>query len=252
MKWFKYLLVFLLLTTPVWGITVMIMGGSTPDLCADMGASGTYKFWLNCDYSGDTDKACVNSGASTKDGTINGATIDTWTNFGISGPTNGGTYGIKLDSADEYISYAISSGDIINTSEGTIALDIYRTTSNNTITYAQCGTGDDEITATVGSNDTLYTKHKGDANIVSFTTTGSISLSTWTVIRIAWSVTSNEVAVKIGGSSWETDSDADTVTAFSSAATALEIGDGPSGNGLGDTFYIDNFRVSSTYKDESL
>ena len=222
--------------------------------CTTMGASGIYKFWGNNDYSGDTDQACTDSGSGTIQGTTgSGETIDTWSNFGIAGPTSGGTYGVKFDANDEFISYTITAGDIINTSEGTIALDIYliASTGNNSFASAYKD-ANNYIKAMVNSDGYVYMEHKGNSVTVATTGADAISDTTWTEIRISWSVTSNQISVKVGANDWDTDLDEDTVTALSAAATDLYVGDGLSGTAIADGIYIDNYRVSETYQDGSL
>lgn len=220
------------------------------DLCGDTGASGTYNFWLSFDYSGDTDKACKDSGTSTIDGTASGATIDTWANHGISGPSGGGTYGVKMDANDETVDYTITAADIINTSEGTLALDIYLAASTGNNTFIQVGSGDDEMSGWTDVDGKVNISHQGQTTIVTENGTDAISDTTWATIRIAWSVTAGEVSVKVGGNSWTTQ--AGSVTAFGVAATTLEVGDGGSGKGMADTIYIDNFRISETFEDDNL
>jgi len=214
--------------------------------------SGTYSFYLNFEYPGDTDRAYTDSGGGTINGSASGATIDTWANFGIAGPTGGGTYGVKLDANDETIDYTITALDIIDTSEGTIALDIYFVTSTGINTFVQVGSDDDEMTGEADANNYMDLQHQGDASTVNIVGTDAIPDTTWTTIRISWSVISNEISTKVGANGWETDVDASPVTAFASAAATLEIGDGGSGDGIVNTFYIDNFRISKTYQDADL
>lgn len=222
--------------------------------CITMGASGTYKFWGNNDYAGDTDQACVNSGLSTIQGTTgSGETIDTWANFGIAGPTGGGTYGVKFDADNERISYVNTANDIIDTSEGTIALDIYliASTGDNTFVTAY-GDANNFMAASVNLNGRLYLRHHGNTVDVAMTGGDTVADATWAEVRISWSVTSNQISVKVGANDWDVDADGDAVTAFATAAANLFIGDGTYGIAIADGIYVDNFRVSGTYQDEAL
>ena len=231
----------------VIGVTI------SADLCTAMGASGTYNVWANNDYSGDTDQACVNSGASTVQGTVTGATIDTWTNHSVAQPTGGGTYGVKIDASDEFVSYPITAGDLINTSEGTLVVQVYlaASTGNNTFFTAD-GDADNNLVATINSLGQIKFVHEGNNSNVDMTGGDSIPDTTWTVIKVAWSVTSNEISVKVGANAWDVDADASAVTALATAATTLYEGDGVRGQAGIDAVYYDNFRVSETYQDASL
>jgi len=223
------------------------------DFCSDMGASGTYKGWWNGDYSGDTDKMCVNSGTSAKDGQVISATIDTWSNFSISGPAGGGTYGVKVDADDEYVSWAISSLDVLNTSEGTIALDLYliASTGANAV-FCIYQDADNWMAARITSGNAIYFRHEGNNQNVNVTGGDPISDTTWTEVRMSWSVTSNQISVKVGANAWDDDIDVTVVTAFSVAAETLRMGVGVCGDAVVDGVYMDNFRTSGTYKDEDL
>ena len=262
MRKFLMILLFLLCAASVCFADAALIGeestttpGEAPDYCSDMGASGTYLFWWNGDYSGNPLTACYNNGAGTKNGSLGGgAAINTWAGFGISGPSGGPAHGVEVLTTGDFLSFVVSSGDIVNTSEGTIALDIYISSNVSTgSTFAQVGTGDNEITATIAGSDDMYLKHKGISTAV-VSMNGGVAVATgqWKSLRIAWSVTSNQIATKIDGGSWINDSDVDTVTEFGVAATLLSIGDGPSGNGISEALYITDFRASATYKDDSL
>lgn len=219
--------------------------------CAD--CSGTFLGCWGGEYSGDTDKMCLSSGTSSADGTASGATIDTWANHGVAGPTGGGTYGVKIDANDEYIRYSISSGIPINTSEGTLAIDVYLVSSLGTSTFATAeNSATNYLRLHMINTNALRFYHKGNNVVVEVDSGSTVSDATWTRVYFAWSVTSNQIAVKVGAGAWTNDSDDDAVTALSAAADYFYIGDGPLGGDAGDTIYLDNLSISETYKDESI
>ena len=214
--------------------------------------SGTYLSWWNGEFPSDTDQICYNNGTSNKDGTATGATIDTWTTFGISGPTNGGTYGVLLNAANEHIAFVIASKDLIDTDIGTIAMDIYldSTTGDNTVIQITAPAATNEITVSIKNDGAISFTYEDGGTQYTTLGTNNISDDTWTEIRVSWSISGNVMSTKVGANIWQEDSKA--IDAFSETADHYAIGDGVSGSTISDTVYIDNFRVSDTYQDESL
>lgn len=253
----NWLVLLLILLTP-WsmGYTVAICtksaGGSND--CVTAGCTGTYKLCWTGDYSGDTDKGCINSGATTKDGTVTGLTINA--TYGQSGN------GALADTTGDRILYTRTGSDEINTDEGTMkcAIKVPSLSSTNYL----FGTNYDQysrIVLSILSNREIKGWHVGSSgNIVSVVSNNvdgdcassiTVPTNTWTNVYLAWSKSSNQIAVKIGANNWCNDGDSDSVASLVNAPTTVGFGDVGS-IGLVDYYYMDDCKVSGTYKDASL
>lgn len=197
---------------------VVVIGQPTGSPCVTAGCSGTYMACYTGAYAGDTDKMCINSGASTADGTAN--------NGASFGAVTGGGNGCITAGADDNCSWPITAGDIFSSSEGTVYLDI-RFAANTADTYfwgASYNT-DNRIRAyRKFSNSTIHLEHTGNNVDVANQSADTVNIETWYTIGLAWSVASNQTSIKIGAGDWTNDVDADAVTAFTSEPTVMLVG----------------------------
>ena len=69
----------------------------------------------------------------------------------------------------------------------------------------------------------------------------SFADATWTTLCVRWSVSQNQVGIKVAESNWIIDSDADDVTEYASTPSYLYIGYGSLT--AGEYIYIDNLTV---------
>lgn len=212
------------------------------------GATGTYAgAWGGEDTEPDTDELCTNSGAgSDKEGTVNGSAQIT-TDYKLTG-----SYGLRIDADGENISWAESSGDILDDQEGTVWFDLYAETAGtaNTAIFRAYLDGNDEVFVNLRDTGAIYLVHEGGngSAAVSMTSTNTVSATTWTTIGVAWSVSGNVIAVKVGDNAWETDADADSVTAWSAGSYTVSIGDDNAATGVQNACRFDNFSIHTAYQ----
>lgn len=228
---------------------------TTETACELAGCAGTYKLCWTADYSGDDGKGCVNSGETQKDGTKIG--LDISTSYGQSG-----TKGALLDYISDRIVFSRTGSNEINTDEGTMKCAIYINEALSTYNFV-AGTfnsNSNRIVMVIEAARTVTGIHVGNSVVVRTTSNtvdsdcGSnkiVALDTWTNIYFAWSKASNQVAVKVGANDWCNDVDSDTVTSLTVAPVSAGFGDVGAG-GITDYYYIDDCKISGTYKDASL
>jgi len=173
-------------------------------------------------------------------GTLSGAAIVfSDTDPGESSPASGDTC-LKLDASNDYLRWPITTGDIFNSAEGRITFDLYISADAYGTFYLGRQGSSNETFVTVNSNNTMIFSHEGTDSVCAVSSTDVIVDTNWTAIEVRWSVTNNQVGIKIGSGSWKVDTDVTTVTAFSSAATYLYLG---YSNITAVSLYIDNVKV---------
>ena len=206
--------------------------------CSNIGTASLY--WVG-DHSSGTTVACIDGG--TKTATLSGGTIvASGTDPGTASPASGGNV-FKASASGQYMSYAVSSGDIIDTSEGRLEFDLYMASLTGTTLLSHSESGTDLISMSISSGGNISFEHRGAMTTVSVTSAAAVSATTWTHISVRWSVANNQIAVRIGTGSWTVDSDSDTVTAFANTVSPIIV---PYSLLFSDTYYVDNVTIQKS------
>ena len=185
---------------------------------ADTCQVGTYSLAWNGEYSGDTDKACLDSGNSTADATDASAGV-----IDAGGAING-SYGALINAAGEHVRWAAESSAIDNagTVQMTVTLpasltddfsffEIYLDSSNSILGYYNL------------ANDRLYLRHESASNSEYHYTAAPAESATAT-IYFTWKDTATEtMCIKIDAGAWDCDATVDLDTNFT--ADSYSIGD---------------------------
>jgi len=203
-----------------------IAGGG--DACSSPEA--VYEVVWTGEYSGDTDKACLNSGAANEDTAEEGTVI-------TSGADLDGAYFLTLDDDNHSLVLTATLPTNIATldSEGTVEIHIITPVmgAGDDIGLFQLhhdgsGRDDDVITTYIdGDTKTLYGRHEGDNNTHWTTTTIADSTEYW--VQHTWSVSGSDHCIRAcddaacAGDSWECDSDA--LDAFGDNIDTIAFGD---------------------------
>lgn len=232
--------------------TATTSAASTTTTTASACPSGTYLSAWNGDYTSDTDKLCYNSGASTKDGTLTG---------GVVGATYGEAgNGIQLNAGDERLVWAISAGDIINTTQGTIWLSLYindigddpPNDAYSLFEARESSTASIEGRMTSSERPYMHWKGTGPAEY-SCTWGAGLSTGTWYRVGYSWDYVAgpdaSNICIAIDGT-WSTEGDCQTITlgALSTTITSLMIGELNSATATAFEIWIDNFYVLDGFK----
>jgi len=208
--------------------------------CVAMGASGTYAGWWNGEYAADTDKMCVNSGASTADGTDSGGVI-------LEAAKINGTWGARLDADGDYVRWAAPSTTIDNS--GTLIMTVKTPASYSGISQF--------FEFYLGVNDSIYgwvnnsTEHLWIAYRSGGTTVfcecdlagAELPTSDTTIIKFTWDddLIGDDLCIKVGANAWDCENrdmgDGSNMTNFS-------LGDDQKGTyGVSDLFDIDDVQM---------
>ena len=215
-------------------------GASDP--CADMGASGTYDHWWNGEYSGDTDKACQDSGNSTVDALVATAGV-----IGAGGAING-SVGALIDADAEHIRWAAYDTDIDEA--GTVQItvttpssyshdqrlfEIFDSTASRYITgYYSDGTGSLYLYISSGASGFFYVSAPGT--------------STTVTLQFSWNDATDALAIKIGAGAWSIQT-SDDFSDFGGAPEYYSIGeDNLASAGGTDGWKIDDFQIREGYE----
>lgn len=233
------------MASPAWGGGLLIGSGASSSII--------YKFLYNGDYPQDTDKAYVDSGNSSKDGEISGATV-----------TN--DY-ITIASNDQYIRWAISAGDIFETEKGTIFFSVYivDSDSNSDVDTTQL------IEIYVSSNNYLYfyvsdtankisaSRRGGAGTIISIASNSTITFGGWYRVGYSWDNANALHALKIETgdakmSSWTgATEESEATSTWSAQPSYFVVGEnaasGLSGGITTDTARIKDIIITNGYKD---
>jgi hypothetical protein len=215
---------------------------STPNPCATAGCDGTYKFCWTGDYAADTDKACVNSGAATLDGTISGGTVGT--DYGQAGN------GFAKTANNQYITWVNTADNLIDDTVGTVWMSIYSASlpDENDVLFESYVASTDyikfELRLTSGHVRGTYRGQNASQDVENGT---GLSTSTWTRVAYSWDDANNAHAVKMGADAWTAQSE--TLTALASATDDVTIGENAVGGAENQTIYIDNVYVTAGYQD---
>lgn len=187
-------------------------------------------------------------------------TADTLSGAGtVTGYLGGGGSISTTQSRDTYSFYQVNSADYLswdalatlNTSEcDSIVMWVYWTSPGTQANLFEITNdagdfdGENVIRSTLETDGTIYLRHEGGNNIVSMTTSNTVSASTWTKIAFRWSVTGDQISVKVSTNDWENDADATTTTAMATAKPRFNLGGAAHNLGAG-SIYIDDVVIYS-------
>jgi len=213
-----------------WGPTTIYVKPSSADPCTTAGCTGTYLFCWTGEYSGDSDKACLNSGASTVDASgDNGSTI------GAGGAING-SVGALLDNAADYVYWAFTAANVDESGTISFLLAVpagpFTTTSTFYHLYSSTDTDENNISSYTDDSEQPDTRYEGSADSGYSGPTDAVSASTTYTICATWNVDVGGDSVctaRIAGvdpdcstASW--DCTAATITEFNDPAAFFQIG----------------------------
>ena len=206
------------------------------DPCANRGTAALY---YNVDHTAGNTTACISGGTTTV--TLTNAAASTAQNH-----TTGGANSVLHEAgAKEYISVAVTGKNYFDSAEGMVTVWYYvaETTGANYLFRISIDASNKLIT-NVNASRTVSLNHVGQASDVAKTSTSTITDGQWNQIDIRWSVSNNQIAIRINGGSWEVDTDGDAVTAFATEPSAVQIGV-PLANVV-DTYYTDDIYLYTT------
>lgn len=222
-------------------------GGAAPYTCA----TGTYMFWYDGDYSGDTDKACLTNGTASEDGSISGATVSS-------------DY-IEIQANDQYVEWANDSEVALTDSAGTVFFSIYVVDADsnsdvdtsqileaytNTNNYLYCSISD--------TTNKVYCSQRGAGGTsIAISTQATLSVGAWYRVGYSWTISGQSHAAIIASgegaiSSW---AGATEEAEYTSAWTVpnFVVGEkgasGISGGVTTDYIRVKNVIITSGYKD---
>ena len=224
-----------------WGPMMLSVKPGSPDC-----ASGTYDAAYNADYPSDTDKLCLNSGASNKDGTVTGATINS--SYGRTGN------GVQIDADDERINWAQQADSTYFCDDAACTVWLYVKTpeeawDGDTNVFEIYDGANNRINGWIDTDGEFNCRHRGQSSSVEVNGDDAIVVQMWTAIACTWTVASNAVAVQVGANGWDVDGDADTVTEFlGGEPDNFRIGLVDAPEGFTDEVYIDDVRTINSYQ----
>ncbi len=233
-------LIFLLLLLPAlcWGDWNPYIAGQTIASGDSDCMSGTYMGAWDGDYPSDTDKLCVNSGASNKDGTQSGGTLVA------------GSY--TVTDKDQYVNWTNTANDIIDEDEGTLWAEVNLDSGNSSNIYFLEVFADDSNKMTISfieSSGVLVVARTGGGATDSVTSVGTVTKGEATKIGITWSVGRSVADLAVttdAGSAW-TDEGVDGIATMSDI-TNVRIGNELQSTNSGQTIIYTNFAVQSGWK----
>jgi len=208
-----------LLTCPVNAGMLIGSGAVGGDYCD--GKLGSYEFYWDADHTSGDLFACISGG--TKEGTQNGGTISDTQDH-----TTGSGESFYFDDPSKYISWAISSGDVWNSSEGYILLWVYYTLDGTNVTVfwdVEYDSNNFQHISADGSERVRfyhYSSAAGSADGFCQTDTNAITIDSWNKIEAWWDSTGDNIYLEVNDTAQASDSTA-TCT-FSNEPTAIRVG----------------------------
>jgi len=219
---------------------VTIGGRGVADESGPCDNLGTSELYYDVDHtSGDT-YACISGG--TQQGTWSGASASSAQNN-----TTDGTYSILLDSSADDIRFTITGGDIYSSTAGYVSMMVYCDThldAGQTVWMAYID-GNDSTELRINAGIPQFRHKSTSGGSESVTSANTISDDTWTQIQFRWNTTGDTMGVKVGSNAWE--DEGDTIDPMASEPSSMSIGNDGFGQGIGDTIYIDDFQIWTTY-----
>ena len=239
-----------------WNPMVVVSGGGA-DPCVTAGCTGTYEFCGTFEYSGDTDQACVNSGAGTAQGTVSGATIQ-------EASALAGTYGVLLDADGEYIEYSITPTAGLK-DEGWIVFsfetpDPLQPTSDQSYLARLVYDGTNEILIYVhATTDAILASYEGDGGVAQLPPNQSVAAGTTYTYAYTWENDGTDrhaTCIQTGvltptamfaacSGSWGVE--AEDLPAWADEPATFNVGDRGNG-GVDGAYNVDDYRIGNTYE----
>lgn len=209
----------------------------------DCSNAGTASLYWNGEHTSGTTYGCVNTTTTITGNLVSGAVVDSDTDPGTASPASANNV-YKVSDHDQSFRFTVTSKDIFDSAEGMWCGNVYMaaTTGSNDLVNIHV-TGDNLIQIRILADNTVSFTHNHGTGFVNMTTTGTIPDTTWTNVCARWSTANNQIAVKIGAGSWEVDSDADAVSAFTAEPSYISLA---GFNGAPDDFYVDNVFIYTT------
>lgn len=250
MKRIFYSLIFLLcLSLNVSAMSPAVLGcaGGSAGVADPCGClASTYMLCYTGDYSGNAAVACKTNGAGTVTGTVVDATVSA-------------DY-VSVSANNDYISFAVTDGDIINDELGTIFFSVYitdegdATVEDNALIEVNTAvfTEDKIFCVVLGASDKIRCYHEGgNAGDISATSSSTITTGAWYRVGYTWDTTNDKHSVslvtKTSATSWTEESEA--LTPFTNQPTAVKIGELSSGIPANDIpILIADMVILSTYQ----
>ncbi|MCP3685055.1 MAG: hypothetical protein GY861_20530 [bacterium] len=158
--------------------------------------SGTYMGAWDGDYTADTDKLCVNSGASNKDGTQSGGTLIT------------GSFTVVTK--DTYLRWTNTANDIIDEDEGTIWIEVNFDSGNDAdiIFFEAYADGSNKLTLNYSDSGETVTFGRLGGGEGDSVVSGTVSKGSTVTIGATWSVGrgSSDFEITVNkGAAWTSD-----------------------------------------------
>lgn len=206
------------------------------------GGGETYVFHLEFDNDTDWSDGYTIGGndysAGDQSGTVNGSITQSGT-YSVSSP-----YSANVDWV-EHISFAPSGNDIFDGDTGYIRINIYVPSDLTSQAYIINATEatNGRLRVRIFDDETIFVERRDTSgSTVSFQSTATVSLATWTQVDIRWSAVNDDLDIRIGTGSWEgTDS---AMSALTVDLDDLKIG---SEIGPNEGYYIDDLSIWTDY-----
>ena len=200
---------------------------------------GSYELYYDVDHTSGTTTACVTG--STVTVTIDDASSE-------QNNTSGGTYSFKYDGVNESIE--ITNSSYISSSEGYVKFSLYCSTGTNVdswygFEFYYDGSNYIALRRQTTPRFVLYhVSTSGGSNTLIETT--ALTESAWNTVEFAWSVSNTYLGARVNGGSW-TENTSAGITAFSSEAASIFLGEETLNDGPAAALYFDDIYLSSDY-----
>lgn len=218
----------------MWG------GSSSTSSCM----AGTYTFAWTGDFTADTDKACSSSSDTVGiEGAITGTTIST--TYGEAG-----SYGIIVDSGNDYVSYTTSADTHINPEAAyTVWARVYVSANPiaNTDVFRACGSSDCSTGGTIFIQVRTSGEIYGQYNTYSNYSASTVATGQWADIAYTFDPVNQDHDVTHNGTNWSEDVN-ELVTAITTDTVAIFIGNKTTSSPSTSTVYIDKVAIVSGYR----
>lgn len=216
---------------------------SAADPCVTAGCSGTYDTCWTGEYSGDTDKACQNSGASQVDGTQNGSVIT----------TNGDVYA-TFNATNDYIRWVPYNVDTIdNAGYCEFNLTTPSSFTGNAFYTFPIIDGSNDIFCRVDGSGDFYMRHNDGT--AEWSNSITLAVSTTYRCRCSWDTVGDDMYVackKSGESEMNNEiTSGITMTEFGTGMDYTYFGDG-GGWGIVGTWTGDDYVCGTGYNKSAL
>lgn len=230
-----------------WNPMVVVSGsGGAVDLCTTMGASGTYEIWLNGEYSGDPEKACVDSGTPADPTAITAGVA-------VAGGKINGDSGFLFDAVDELARWAATSQTIED--DGTLEFNvILPATTTHDQGLALIYTGEENhITVYFNNADSqISVVREGNNQGKVYLGNGCNVTDAQTYhIIYTWQITGTDThSLSINGGTSYCDKDNETLDAWAGTTDLVGVGKDPIYSFTGtDGWKIDDFQIREGYEE---